>query len=101
MEELAAITDPEELKNEETWKNLFSKVYKRTDDSMKDKVPGHHGCTAVTCLIDGENESRRLIVANVGDARAVLWYKKKIFQNKSFCFILINFLKVAMEKQFD
>lgn len=41
---------------------------------MKETVPSHHGCTAVTVFITGEGENRRLIVANAGDARAVLWF---------------------------
>jgi len=70
----------EELKNlpegaildKEKVESLFKTVYNKTDEAMKETVPSHHGCTAVTVFITGEGENRRLIVANAGDARAVL-----------------------------
>ncbi len=54
---------------------LLAKTYEFTDERMKTSgVPAHHGCTAVTCIITGQGESRQLFCANVGDTRAILWY---------------------------
>jgi protein phosphatase PTC1 len=51
---------------------IISTTYLATDDKIKAVVPGHHGCTAVTCLLVGHGDDRHLFAANAGDARAVL-----------------------------
>jgi len=72
----------EEVLNQEGGEDVFShpdkvlavlkKTYLETDARMKPQVPGHHGCTSVTCLITGKGENRHLFTANAGDACAVL-----------------------------
>jgi len=51
---------------------VLGKTYLAVDAKMKDAVPSHHGCTAVTCLVTGKGDTRQLFTANAGDARAVL-----------------------------
>jgi len=52
--------------------DILKKTYLETDNRLKDGVPSHHGCTAVTSLVVGQGETRSLFTANAGDARAVL-----------------------------
>lgn len=57
----------------EFWKNpkrALKKAYKITDDEILDNIDGSRGgSTAVTAILI---DHKRLIVANVGDSRAVL-----------------------------
>lgn len=54
---------------------VLKTTYLQTDNKIKEGgVPGHHGCTSVTCFISGslKNGNRQLFCANAGDGRAVL-----------------------------
>mmetsp|Transcript_8276 Transcript_8276/g.11395 ORF Transcript_8276/g.11395 Transcript_8276/m.11395 type:complete len:301 (+) Transcript_8276:144-1046(+) len=54
---------------------VLKTTYLHTDNKIKEGgVPGHHGCTSVTCFIAGslKNSNRQLFCANAGDGRAVL-----------------------------
>lgn len=57
--------------NEEKMRELFKRVYARTDEAMKESVPSAGACV-VTALVERCGEKRWLWVANAGDARAVL-----------------------------
>eukprot|EP01088_Endostelium_zonatum_P022081 TRINITY_DN915_c0_g1_i1.p1 TRINITY_DN915_c0_g1~~TRINITY_DN915_c0_g1_i1.p1 ORF type:complete len:267 (-),score=77.11 TRINITY_DN915_c0_g1_i1:150-950(-) len=58
--------------NPEQLQEILAKTFAKTDEEMKPTVPSA-GCTAVVALLKEIGESERhLVVANVGDARAVL-----------------------------
>jgi len=61
----------EALKGGEPTQQSFQNVYQRTDEAMKDTVPGAGACV-VTVLLKKYDGKRILFVANAGDARAVL-----------------------------
>ena len=67
LKDVAADTDDEQMQK------LFVDTFEQTNSALAESdVPPHQGCTAVTCLIRGTGEQRKLYAANAGDARAVL-----------------------------
>jgi len=71
IEEL--IKHPENICDDEAkMKEILTTVYSNTDEALKEKVPSHHGCTAITVYLTGKEDSRSMHVANAGDARAIL-----------------------------
>lgn len=67
-----------ELKKTDDVKEALTKAFLSTDQEIIESVDGNSGSTAVVALVDsGSDGSRRLWVANAGDARAVLCRNSK------------------------
>ena len=55
-------------------KNAIRKAYLLTDEKILEKAAelGRGGSTAVTAILISSNDSVKLVVANIGDSRAVI-----------------------------
>lgn len=64
-------TQPEFLSDT---KNAIRKAYLLTDEKILEKAAelGRGGSTAVTAILISSNDSVKLVVANIGDSRAVI-----------------------------
>jgi len=72
LEEFLRKESEDVFENADKVLEILKKTYLETDERIKHSVPTHHGCTSVTCLITGKDDSRHLFTANAGDAGAVL-----------------------------
>jgi protein phosphatase 1L len=65
------LSEPEFLSNP---KNAIRKAYQLTDEKILENASelGRGGSTAVTAILIGSDKSVKLVVANVGDSRAVI-----------------------------
>ncbi len=67
------------------WKGAYEETDKEVCKQLELRAPKDIsefrdiGATAVTVVIGMKDEKRTLFVANVGDARAVLWYAMEMY----------------------